>query len=380
MRKKIGRLNKKILEADPKIKQLSEKLEALEKRNGNHDGCKKDELVLVAGNGNPELAKRISEYLGVPLTQSSVVTFADDEIRIDFEENVRLSDAYIIQSTSRSLNPYTFRENKENSVNDNIAELLLLIDTLKRSDASRITAVIPYYAYARQDRKVEPRVPIAAKAWAKCIEGLGTNRVIAVELHANQIQGFFDIPVGNLYASPVLLKYIKKRFTNNLVMVSPDAGGVKVARSYAKNLKAGLAIIDKNRLAPGIAKAEAVIGDVRGKTALLVDDMIDTAGTLTGAVEALLIAGATEVHAVCAHLVLSKPGVSRIENSPIISVVGTDTVQLREEALNCTKIGVVSLAHIIAEAILRSHEGGSVSDLFESDYNGDLTWVKPLKI
>jgi len=301
------------------------------------------------------LAGKICEYLHFPLGGAKVKTFSDGEIQIEIHENIRLRDVFIIQSTCAP-------------VNDNLVELLLMIDACKRSSARRITAVIPYYGYSRQDKKVAPRVPISAKLVADMLTVAGAHRLITLDLHAGQIQGFFNIPVDNLFATPVLLKYVKSNFQNenDLVIVSPDAGGVERARAFAKRLGgAGLAIIDKRRSAPNQAKAMAVIGDVVGKSVIILDDMADTAGTLTQAAAALTGKGAKEVHACCSHAVLSGPAVSRITESALKTVVITDTIPLNENAMSCDKIRVLSIAELVGEAIIRSYRGDSVTNLFE---------------
>ena len=308
-------------------------------------------FCIFAGNSNPVLAERITNYLGMPMCGALVKRFSDGEIQIEIEENVRTKDVFVLQSTC-------------DPVNDNLVEMLLMVDALKRASARRITAVIPYYGYARQDKKVAPRVPISAKLVADLLTTAGVTRVITMDLHAAQIQGFFNIPVDNLYAAPVILEYIKDRFKDDLVVVSPDAGGVERARAFAKRLNAGLAIIDKRRSAPNKAQAMAVIGDVTGKTVVIQDDMIDTAGTLTEAVNAIMERGAKEVHACCAHPVLSGPAVERITNCPIASVVCTDTIPLKPEAAACGKIKALSIANLVGEAIVRSYTGDSVTSLF----------------
>ena len=312
---------------------------------------KKQKFCVFTGNSNPDLASKIVEYLGMPLCGAVVKRFSDGEIQIEIDENVRAKDVFVIQSTCHP-------------VNDNLVELLLMVDALKRASARRITAVIPYYGYARQDKKVAPRVPISAKLIADLLTTAGATRVITMDLHAGQIQGFFNIPVDNLYAAPVLLEYIKSNFNEGLVIVSPDAGGVERARAFAKRLNAGLAIVDKRRSAPNKAKAMAVIGDVANKTVVIQDDMIDTAGTLTEAVNAIIERGAREVHACCAHAVLSGPAVDRINASPITSVVCTDTIPLSEKAAACNKIKVLSISNLVGEAIIRSYTGDSVTSLF----------------
>ena len=308
-------------------------------------------LALFTGNANQRLAEKISRYLEKPLGGAKVKTFSDGEVQIEIDENVRLKDVFIIQSTCRP-------------VNDSLIELLLMIDAVSRSSAFRVTAVMPYYGYARQDKKVAPRVPISAKLVADLMTTAGADRIITMDLHAGQIQGFFNIPVDNLFAAPVLLSYIRDTFTNDLVIVSPDAGGVERARAFAKRLGAGLAIIDKRRDAPNRARAMAVIGDVSNKTTIILDDMVDTAGTLTEAAEALSRNGAKAVHSICTHPVLSGPAVERIMDSSLKSVVVTDTVPLTEAAASCGKIQILSIAELVGEAIIRSHRGDSVTSLF----------------
>ena len=278
--------------------------------------------------------------------------FSDGEIQIDQMGNVREMSVYIIQSTCPP------------DVNGHYIELFLLIDACKRASAKKITAVMPYYGYARQDQKKAPRVPISAKLMADLITRAGAHRVIAMDLHAGQIQGFFDIPVDNLFASAVLINYIRDNFNDDLVIVSPDAGGVERARAFAKRLSAGLAIIDKRRSAPGKAKAMNVIGEVKDKTAVILDDMIDTAGTLTEAVDALVNNGAKAVHAACAHLILSGEAIARIEGSVLVSVIGSDSIPLGAGASQCRKLKVLSVAELIGEAIIRGHRGDSVNSLF----------------
>jgi len=312
---------------------------------------KENNFCIFSGNSNPDLADKIGEYLDMPLCGAIVKRFSDGEIQIEIDENVRTKDVFVIQSTC-------------DPVNDNLVELLLMIDALKRASARRITAVIPYYGYARQDKKVAPRVPISAKLVADLLTTSGATRVITMDLHAGQIQGFFNIPVDNLYAAPVLLEYIKTNFNDDLVIVSPDAGGVERARAFAKRLNAGLAIVDKRRSAPNKAQAMAVIGDVANKTVIIQDDMIDTAGTLTEAVNAIMEKGAREVHACCAHPVLSGPAMDRINASPITSIVCTDTIPLKEKAAACNKLKVLSISNLVGEAIIRSYTGDSVTSLF----------------
>jgi len=308
-------------------------------------------ISIFAGNSNPALANKICEYLNLSQGNAQVKTFSDGEIQIEIDENVRSKDVFVIQSTCAP-------------VNDNLVELLLMIDALKRSSAGRITAVIPYFGYARQDKKVAPRVPISAKLVADMVTVAGANRVITMDLHAGQIQGFFGIPVDNIFAAPLLIEYIRNSFNNNLAIVSPDAGGVERARAFAKRLNADLAIIDKRRSAPNEAKAMAVIGDVKGKVVVILDDMVDTAGTLTEAVHALKAEGASEIHACCAHAVLSGPAIERITESEMKSMVVTDTIPLTPNAVACGKVVVISISELVGEAIIRSYRGDSVTSLF----------------
>lgn len=310
-----------------------------------------NDLIIFSGNSNPELAKKICDYLDMPLGGAKVKNFSDGEIQIEINENVRLKDVFVIQSTC-------------SPVNDNLVELLMMIDALNRSSASRINAVMPYFGYARQDKKVAPRVPISAKLVADMLTTAGAGRVITMDLHAGQIQGFFSIPVDNLFATPVILEYIRDNFEDNLVIISPDAGGVERARAFAKRLDADLAIVDKRRDAPNEAKAMAVIGDVQGKIAILLDDMADTAGTLTEASGAIMAKGAKEVHACVSHPVLSGPAIDRINASALKSVVVTDTIPLNCNAAACDKITVLTISKLVGEAIIRSHKGDSVTSLF----------------
>jgi ribose-phosphate pyrophosphokinase len=308
-------------------------------------------LVLFAGNSNPELAQNICRHIGIKLGDAQVTTFSDGETRVEIRENVRGKDVFVLQSTCAP-------------VNDHLVELLLMIDAFKRSSAQRITAVIPYYGYARQDKKVAPRVPISAKLVADLVTAAGANRVITMDLHAGQIQGFFSIPVDNLFSAPVILEYIKGNLKDDTVIVSPDAGGVERARAFAKRLDSQLAIIDKRRMAPNLAQAMNVVGDVETKKAVILDDMVDTAGTLIQAAAALKEHGALEVHACCAHAVLSGPAMERISDSEIQTLVVTDTIPQREKAKGSDKIRVLSVSKLLAEAIHRCHTGSSVSSLF----------------
>jgi ribose-phosphate pyrophosphokinase len=308
-------------------------------------------LSIFAGNSNPLLSDRISEYLAKPLGKLKVNRFSDGEIQVEILENVRKQEIFVLQSTCYP-------------VNDHLVELLLLIDAFKRSSASRITAVIPYFGYARQDKKVSPRVPISAKMVADLLENTGVDRVITMDLHAGQIQGFFSVPVDNLYASPIIIDDIKTRYPENLVVVSPDAGGVERARAYAKRLHCSLAIVDKRRSAPNQARAMAIIGDVKDKVAIVIDDMVDTAGTLTEAAGVIREKGARQVHAYCTHPVLSGPAIERITQSSLNSLVATDTIPLSPEAQACEKIKTLSIAKLVGEAIMRSYRGDSVNSLF----------------
>jgi ribose-phosphate pyrophosphokinase len=308
-------------------------------------------IQILTGNANRELAGSVSEYIGIPLTDTTVTTFSDGELMVQINENVRGSDIFVIQPTCTP-------------VSNNIMELLLIIDALKRASASRITAVIPYYGYGRQDRKVQPRVPISSKLVADLLTAAGTNRVLTIDLHAGQIQGFFNIPVDHLYAAPVLHDFIKKCDFKELVIVSPDAGGVERARSFARRRNASLAIIDKRREVANVSKVMNVIGDVRGKDAIILDDMIDTAGTTTQAAQALMEGGARRVMAACTHAVLSGPAIQRINASPLEKVIATDTIPLMEKMAACSKLEVLSIAKLLGEAIKRIHDESSVSSLF----------------
>jgi len=308
-------------------------------------------MAIFSGNSNPGLVQKICKYLSLPLGGAKVKTFSDGEIQIEINENVRLKDVFVVQSTC-------------SPVNDNLVELLLMIDAFNRSSARKITAVIPYFGYARQDKKVAPRVPISAKLVADMLTVAGADRIITMDLHAGQIQGFFNIPVDNLFAAPVLIEYIRNNFRDDMVIVSPDAGGVERARAFAKRLNADLAIVDKRRDAPNQAKAMAVIGDVTDKVAVILDDMTDTAGTLTEAAHAIKNAGAREIHACCAHPVLSGPAIERITDSDLKSLVVTDTIPLSERAAACDKIKVLTISQLVGEAIIRSFRGDSVTSLF----------------
>ena len=310
-----------------------------------------NKLRVFTGNSNISLAQMICEHLGIPLGKAQVTKFSDGEINAEIDESVRGMDVFVVQSTCPP-------------VNDHLMELLILIDALKRASAARINAVIPYYGYARQDKKVLPRAPISAKLVADLITTAGASRVLTMELHASQIQGFFDIPVDHLYASPILMDYLSERFHRDLVIVSPDAGGVERARAFAKRLGVALAIIDKRRDTPNVAEVMHTIGDVAGKDSLLLDDMVDTAGTFTNAAFALKEEGAKNIYAYCTHPVLSGRAIDRLMESPLQEVIVTDTIPLRGEAASCKKIKVLSVAPLLAEAIKRIHRDDSVSSLF----------------
>lgn len=311
-----------------------------------------EKIKVFSGNSNKALAENICASLGLPLGKANVKTFSDGEVMVEIGENVRGRDTYVVQSTCAP-------------TNNNLMELLIMMDALKRASAATITAVIPYYGYARQDRKVAPRTPITSKLVADLVTTAGADRVVTVDLHAGQIQGFFNIPVDNLYAAPVILESLKQRFPeNNIVMVSPDAGGTERARAFAKRLGCTLAVIDKRRTGPNVAEVMHLIGDVTDKTAIILDDMIDTAGTLTQAARALKEHGARTIYACATHGVLSGPAIDRINESDIEAVVITDTVPLGEKAERTSKIKVLSVASLLAEAIRRIHDDESVSSLF----------------
>ncbi|MBW1779778.1 MAG: ribose-phosphate pyrophosphokinase [Deltaproteobacteria bacterium] len=309
------------------------------------------EIKLFGGTSNPELTLKVCDYIGIKPGKILAKTFSDGEIQVEIGENIRGRDVFVIQSTSTP-------------VNDNLMQLLIIMDAMRRASAERISAVIPYYGYARQDRKVKPRVPITSKLVADLITAAGANRVVSMDLHAGQIQGYFNIPVDNIFAAPILLKYIQNNLQDDLVIISPDAGGVERARAFAKRLDATLAIIDKRREAPNVAQAMNIIGEVKGKTAIILDDMVDTAGTLTQAAAALKERGANKIHACCTHPVLSGPAIERIEASPINNLVITDTIPLNDRAKDCKKLVVLSIAELLGETIKRSHTSHSVSTLF----------------
>jgi len=307
-------------------------------------------LKIFSGNAHVGLAREVADYLGMELGGARVTQFSDGEIMVHIDDNVRGCDVFVIQPTCAP-------------VNDNLMELLLMTDALKRASAARITAVIPYYGYARQDRKVQPRVPISSKLVADLITAAGINRILTIDLHAGQIQGFFNIPVDHLYATPVLLEYLKQ-MKNNLVVVSPDAGGVERARAFAKKLDASLAIVDKRREKANVSEVMHVIGDVAGKTALLLDDMIDTGGTIVQAAGAIRGQGAARVLAACTHAVLSGPAIERLNASVLDKVIVTNTIPLAEKKAACAKIVELSTAPLLGKAIRSIHEETSVSSLF----------------
>jgi ribose-phosphate pyrophosphokinase len=309
---------------------------------------------IFSGNSNILLTRAVCAQLERPLSRATVGRFSDGESQVEIGENVRGADTFVIQSTCCD-------------ANQNLMELLIMIDALKRASADSIVAVIPYYGYARQDRKVAPRTPITAKLVADLIEAAGATRVVSMDMHAGQIQGFFNIPFDHLYAAPVLLEDMRHKFdgqTDELVVVSPDAGGVERARAYSKRLGAGLGIVDKRRIKPNVAEVLNVIGDVSGKVAIILDDMIDTAGTLTQAANALVDNGASRVFAYATHAVLSGPAVERIQKCAVEEVVVTDTIPLSLAARSCAKVKQLSTARLFAEAVKRIHSADSLSSLF----------------
>ena len=309
-------------------------------------------LMLFTGNANPELAANVAGQLGEKIGQAEVKKFSDGEVSVEIQENVRGKDVFVIQSTCAP-------------TNDNFVELLVLVDALRRASAQRITAVVPYFGYARQDRRVRSaRVPITAKVVADCMVRVGVDRVLTVDLHAEQIQGFFDCPVDNVYGSPVLIGDIEKQRYPDLIIVSPDIGGVVRARAVAKQLDTDLAIIDKRRPQANVAEVMNLIGDVDGKTCVLVDDIVDTAGTLCTAAAALKTEGASKVISYCTHPVLSGPAIERLNNSELDELVVTDTIPLSAEARTCTKIRTLSMSRILAESIRRVSNEESISAMF----------------
>ncbi|MFZ0450349.1 MAG: ribose-phosphate pyrophosphokinase [Desulfatiglandaceae bacterium] len=308
-------------------------------------------MKLFGGTSNPALTLEVCDYLGVEPGKIMAGTFSDGETQVEINENIRGKDVFVLQSTSTP-------------VNDNLMQLLIIMDALRRASAKRITAIIPYYGYGRQDRKVKPRVPISAKLVADLITVAGASRVVSMDLHAGQIQGYFNIPVDNIFAAPILLNHIQTHFKNHLVIVSPDAGGVERARAFAKRLNASIAIIDKRREAPNVAQAMNIIGEVEGRQAIILDDMVDTAGTLTQAAVALINRGATEIYACCTHPVLSGPALERIASSPINKLVVTNTIPLKNGAEKLDKVIVLSVAELLGETIKRIYNSHSVSTLF----------------
>jgi len=309
------------------------------------------EIKIFGGRANPALTREICDYLNLPVGRSTAYNFSDGETFVQIDENVRGSDVFIVQPTCRP-------------VNENLIELLIMLDAFKRSSASRVSAVLPYYGYARQDKKDAPRVPITAKLVADLISRAGADRVLTMDLHAAQIQGFFDVPVDHLFAAPVILDAVREMAIPDLVIVSPDAGGVERARAIAKRLGVGLAIVDKRRTAPNVAEVMHVIGEVAGKNTLILDDIIDTAGTLTKTVEALKAQGAQRILAAGVHGVLSGPALERIEKSPLEQVLVTNTTPVEEKTQKCSKVRALSVAPLLGEAIMRIHENSSVSSLF----------------
>ncbi len=313
------------------------------------------ELKLFSGSAHPELSREIAGFLGVSLGQARLKRFPDSEVSFQIDENIRGTDIFVIQPTCA---------NGAASVDQHIMELMIMIDAFRRSSAARITAVIPYYGYARQDRKDKPRVPISAKLVANLLGAAGTNRVLTMDLHKAQIQAFFDIPVDHLFAAPVIIDYLSRMEHPNLTMVAPDAGGAERARAYAKRLNAELAVIDKRRTEDGTAEVMNVVGEVSGRTCIIQDDIIDTAGTITKAAAALKANGAEKIFACAVHGVLSGPAIDRIEKSPIDKMIVTNTIPLTGDKAKCEKIRVLSVARLLGQAIKSIHEETSVSSLF----------------
>jgi len=310
-----------------------------------------DELKFFSGNANIPLAKETADYLGMALGDASVTTFSDGEINVKINENVRGTDVFVMQPTS-------------SPVNNHLMELLIMMDAFKRASAKRITAVVPYYGYARQDRKVQPRVPITSRLVADLITTAGADRVLTIDLHAGQIQGFFNVPVDNLFATPVIYDHLKKIGLDHPVVISPDAGGAARARAFSTRFGGSIAIIDKRRSAPNEAEVMNIIGDVNGRDALILDDMIDTAGTITKAASAIKAHGARKVMAACTHAVLSGPAMKRLNESEIDKVVVTNTIAMDNKQKECSRLVVLTVAPLLGEAIKRIHEEASVSSLF----------------
>ena len=308
-------------------------------------------MKVFSGSANPLLSREIAEVLGIPLGQARLRRFPDSEVSFQIDENIRGADVFIVQPTCNPVDP-------------SLMELLVMIDAFRRSSAARITAVVPYYGYARQDRKDKPRVPISAKLVANLLSAAGTNRVLTMDLHKAQIQGFFDIPVDHLFAAPVIIDYCSRLHYSNLTMVSPDAGGAERARAYAKRLGAELAVVDKRRTEDGTAEVMNVIGDVEGRTCILQDDIIDTAGTIQKAAIALKENGAERVLACAVHGVLSGPAIDRIDKAPLEQLIVTNSIPLSEAGQKCKKIVVLSVARLLGQAIRNTHEETSVSSLF----------------
>jgi len=309
-------------------------------------------LTIFSGNSNPTIADEICKFVEIPVGRAQVTHFADGEIYVEVGENVRGVNCFVVQSTCHP-------------VNQSLMELLIMIDALRRASAGSIVAVIPYFGYARQDRKVKPRTPITAKLVANLISAAGADRVLAMDLHAGQIQGFFDIPFDHLFAMPVFIDELRNMgYAKDAVMVSPDAGGVERARAYSKRLKASVAMIDKRRSGPNVSEVMHIVGEVKGKQAVIVDDIIDTAGTLTNAARAIMDAGARSVIACATHGVFSGPAINRISESPLQEVIITNTIPLTEEGESCPKIRVRSVGRLLGEAVKRIHHGDSISSLF----------------
>jgi ribose-phosphate pyrophosphokinase len=318
------------------------------------------DLKVFSGSAHPQLTKDICEFLGVPVGQARLRRFPDSEVSFQIDENIRGTDVFIVQPTCQ-----TATESMPwRSVDDHVMELLIMVDAFRRSSASRITAVLPFYGYARQDRKDKPRVPISAKLVANVLSAAGTHRVLTMDLHKAQIQGFFDIPVDHLFAAPVIIDYLSRQELPRLTIVAPDAGGAERARAYAKRLDAELAVIDKRRSDDGTAEVMNVIGEVGGRTCVIADDIIDTAGTIQKGAQALVDAGAERVLACAVHGVLSDPALQRIESSPLERLIVTNTIPMAEKRLKCGKIVELSVARLLGQAIRSIHEETSVSSLF----------------
>lgn len=308
-------------------------------------------FAIFSGNANPDLAHAVCKHLGQPLASAKVERFADGEVYVEINQNVRGVNCFVVQPTCTP-------------VNDNLMELLVMTDALKRSSAKPIVAVIPYFGYARQDRKTRPRTPISARLVADLLTAAGVHRVLAIDLHAGQIQGFFNIPVDHVYAMPVMMDYVRSKFTSETVIVSPDAGGVERARAFSKRLNASLAIIDKRRPAPNVAELVNIIGDVKDRDAIIVDDMVDTAGTLCAAAKGLTQKGARNVYACITHGLLSGPAIERIHASTLKELIITDSIPPRPDVMASPKVRVLSVAPLLGEAVKRIHMGDSLSSLF----------------